>query len=481
LNYGGERLVDDHHILLTFYGDDFTGTTATAEALFDSETPTVIFTDPPDLTFLADCFPNVRAVGIAGTARTLAAEELEHALGSIFLKIKSHRSPIIMYKICSTFDSSEKIGSIGKAIEIGKSVFSSDLVPVLAAAPRLGRYTVFGHHFAALGQGEVYRLDRHPSMMNHPVTPMRESDLRLHLAQQTSLRSSLINILDLRQGKAHVRNLLSKLREDGTQIVFFDCLYEHHLRLACEVIWEQASPQNPLFCVGAQELGYGFAATWEKYGLLRTEGQKEEAVEIPQKPIFVLSGSCATVTGKQIQWSAENGFANIDIRPQKLIDPSSRQLQQERVVASCLEEIQHGMSVVAHTAVGPEDIRIGTLRKKARDLALPYDEANRILGDALGEIALEVLQQSLVKRCVVSGGDTAGRIQKHLVIRALQIAKPIGIAAPLCYVYSNKAVLNGMEMAFKGGQIGSVDYFGQVQAAATRGFENELLGSFPNT
>ena len=137
-------MVDDHRILLTFYGDDFTGTTATAEALFDFETPTVIFTDPPDLTFLADCFPNVRAVGIAGTARTLAAEELEHTLGPIFRKIKSHRSPIIMYKICSTFDSSEKIGSIGKAIEIGKSVFSSGLVPVLAAAPRLGRYTVFG-------------------------------------------------------------------------------------------------------------------------------------------------------------------------------------------------------------------------------------------------------------------------------------------------------------------------------------------------
>ena len=53
--------------------------------------------------------------------------------------------------------------------------------------------------FAAAG-GEVYRIDRHPTMAHHPATPMHEADLRLHLSQQTDLP---IGLVDLRAFQAH--------------------------------------------------------------------------------------------------------------------------------------------------------------------------------------------------------------------------------------------------------------------------------------
>ncbi len=56
----------------------------------------------------------------------------------------------------------------------------SPAVPVVVGAPQLKRYTAFGHLFAAY-QGKVYRIDRHPVMSRHPVTPMDEADLALHL------------------------------------------------------------------------------------------------------------------------------------------------------------------------------------------------------------------------------------------------------------------------------------------------------------
>jgi len=97
--------------------------------------------------------------------------------------------------VCSTFDSSPGVGSIGKAAEIGREVFGGRFVPVVAGVPYLRRYTLFGHHFAASGD-RVYRLDRHPTMSQHPVTPMAEADLLRHLAWQTGMRSALFSILD---------------------------------------------------------------------------------------------------------------------------------------------------------------------------------------------------------------------------------------------------------------------------------------------
>lgn len=470
---------DEQRLLLAFYGDDFTGTTATAEALTESGVPTVIFTEPPSAAFLAEHFPRVRAVGVAGTARTLTVAEMEETLPPLFEILGSYRPLIFLYKVCSTFDSAENIGSIGRAIEIGRRIFSPEIVPILPAATKFGRYTVFGNHFAALGPESVHRLDRHPSISRHPVTPMLEADLRLHLAAQTTLPSGLIDVLDLEKGRAHVQALLDEFVAASTPLVLFDCLYERHLLLACEAIWKRAVPEKPVFFVGSQELGYGFGAVWWKSGLLSpTEISSDERNPSDKGPLLVLSGSCATVTGQQIRWALKDGFANIEIEPQQLLSADDRLVEQERVIHAALVALQQGQSAVVHTAIGPTDLRTEAFEKKIADLSLTPARANEILGNALGEIALKILQLFPLRRLVLAGGDTSGRIQKHLGIQALQVAKPIGLAAPLCYVYSSIPGLNGLEMGFKGGQVGAIDYFVQAQSACTLDFEVNALGGF---
>jgi uncharacterized protein YgbK (DUF1537 family) len=465
-------------VLLAYYGDDFSGTTATAEALYECGVSTVIFTKPPDPVLLARNFPSVRAVGVAGVARTLPVREMQPALTPVFEAFKRYHPPVVLYKVCSTFDSSEQTGSIGRAMEIGRKIFSPSLIPILPAAPKLGRYTVFGHHFAALGEGEVYRLDRHPSMRSHPVTPMDESDLRLHLRSQSSLEIGLVNLLDLNRGAAHVRRRLDELHEAGIQAVLFDCVELKHLRLACHLVWEQASPERPAFFIGSQEVGYGLGDAWHKAGLLSRPGVPKPAASRQQQPLLVLSGSCATMTGRQIGWATNNGFTDLPVTTQALLDPTRRPVEQERIVKSCLQELARGRSVVVHTAAGPDDPRIVQMREAMRSRALSQEQANLSIGDALGEIGLSILAGVQLRRLLVTGGDTAGRIQKHLQVQALQIAQPVGIAAPLCYLYSGNLALNGLEVAFKGGQIGTVDYFGRVRAAAVRGFAEAALGAF---
>ena len=64
-----------------------------------------------------------------------------------------------------------------------------EVVPLILGAPAIGRWQAFGNLFARAGDG-IHRLDRHPTMARHPVTPMDEADVTAHLARQTETRTS---------------------------------------------------------------------------------------------------------------------------------------------------------------------------------------------------------------------------------------------------------------------------------------------------
>ena len=55
-------------LLLTYYGDDFTGSTDVMEAMTAAGVPTVLFVTPPTPEMLAK-FPQARCIGIAGSSR----------------------------------------------------------------------------------------------------------------------------------------------------------------------------------------------------------------------------------------------------------------------------------------------------------------------------------------------------------------------------------------------------------------------------
>ena len=116
-----------------------------------------------------------------------------------FAWLKALGAAVCHYKVCSTFDSSPAVGNIGRAIEIGRRVFGQAAVPLLVGAPQLKRYTAFGNLFAAY-RGETYRIDRHPVMSRHPVTPMDEADLLVHLSPPDGVALRRSSTLQLARG-----------------------------------------------------------------------------------------------------------------------------------------------------------------------------------------------------------------------------------------------------------------------------------------
>ena len=92
-------------LLLSFYGDDFTGSTDTMEALAKAGLRTVLFLAPPGPEQMAR-FDGLRAVGVAGVSRSLSPAEMDAELPPIFEGLRGLNAPLFHVKICSTFDSS---------------------------------------------------------------------------------------------------------------------------------------------------------------------------------------------------------------------------------------------------------------------------------------------------------------------------------------------------------------------------------------
>ena len=448
-------------LLLTFYGDDFTGSTDALEQLALAGIRTALFIEPPTPAQLKR-FPNLQAVGVAGMTRSMTPAAMEKALRPALKKLKEFGARHVHYKVCSTFDSSPTAGSIGRVIDIATEIFRAPFVPLLVAAPALGRYTVFGIHFARFGigsNGEIHRLDRHPSISRHPVTPMTEADLRLHLARQTRKKIALFDILKIALPEREARDALKKILADKPDVVLFDALYAEQLNRIGGLIDEFASAKRPLFSVGSSGVETALAAYWQRRtGVAPVSNlgrlKLRQARRLSYTQLLVGSGSCSPVTEKQIAWALKNGFAEVAIGASALASAKNSEREIQRARKSTVKLLQAERSVIIHNT------RRGSARRTATKLK---NNSAMILGTALGKILRGALAQSKVRRLCIAGGDTSSFAARALGIKALEMIAPLTPGAPLCRAFAPDSPADGLEVVFKGGQVGGENYFGIVK------------------
>ena len=442
-------------LLLAYYGDDFTGSTDSMEAMTAAGVPTVLFLAPPGPDALAR-FPEARCVGVAGSSRGRSPEWMDAELPRAFAALARLGAPILHYKVCSTFDSSPTIGSIGRAIEIGVGQMSGRWSPTIVGVPRLRRYQAFGNLFAAV-DGVAYRIDRHPTMSRHPVTPMGEADLRRHLAAQTPLRIELVDLVQLGQGVGAQR--VQTLLADDTPVVMIDVLDDATLRAAGRLVWEQRGAG--VFSASSSGLPYALAAHWRDEGLLPSEPSLPAAAPVDR--IAVVSGSCSPVTAAQIGWAHAHGFATERLQLQRALDARTRDDEIDRVARASIDALSGGRSALVFSAEGPNDPCVVGFSGIAREAGLDRPEAARHVGAALAEVMRRLLDRVDLDRVVVAGGDSSGEVAGALDIDALTVVAGLAPGAPLCRTWSKIARRDGIEIVLKGGQMGDESFFGLVR------------------
>ena len=458
---------------LAFYGDDFTGSTDALEVLAFAGLRCALFLAVPSAETLRALGP-FDAIGIAGSSRAMSPTEMDSQLPTVLAALARLPTPLVHYKVCSTFDSSPAIGSIGRVMDLARAAFGDGVIPIVAGTPALGRYCLFGNLFARSGtDGLVHRLDRHPIMSAHPVTPMTDADLARHLSAQTVQPIARFELPSLTSERLAMDRELERLLAQAPGAILFDGATAEHLSDVGRMLESLSRPtqsrSGPLFSVGSSGLEYAMTQWWRESGAhpetapsIAADFERFDAV--PQ--VLAVSGSASALSALQIDAAVAAGFVDLPVDARALVaaaDTDDWQHSLRLLADRAIQALRQGHSVMLHTARGAQDPRIESMITALVSSGLSRSQAKheggRLLGQRLGQLVDTVLRAVSLRRLLLSGGDTASQITQRLAPDALLIAARLAPGAPLCRVVSRTPHLQQLQIALKGGQMGQPDYF----------------------
>ena len=413
-----------------FLADDLTGASDVMAQAHAHGMTAMLVLDPSKITRAAD------VVGIAGPLRSQSGTALESGIRA-GLDSLAHLNPdVLLYKVCSTFDSSPTVGNIGRAIELLAERFPAHgSIPVLPAQPEFGRYTAFSQHFGVYQQ-QIHRLDRHPVMAHHPSTPMTESDLRRVLSTQLRDGSLPLALQLTAYGDGTFDDLWGQLRADPAGAFVVDAVEPAHMDVAARALTAHRPTVGPAIVVGSGGIMAALARN--------QTGQRQASWVSPTKssgPTLVVSASASSTTAAQIDDAIAHGWVDVPIPAEAFAAaPDSSWVQ---VVQDALTT---GRDVIAHTTRGPKDLRLSS--------GAGSDEVGGVIGAVAGQMA----RSGLTRDVVVCGGDTSSHALAAMGVSELRIRELFVTAGPICTADDDSDVA-GCRLVLKGGQVGGPSLF----------------------
>lgn len=382
---------------------------------------------------------DVDVVGIAGPARSLSGAAFDDTVRRDLARMADVDLDVLLYKICSTFDSSPTTGSIGRGIELLHELFTNHgPIPVAPAQPGFGRFTAFSDHYATFA-GQVHRLDRHPVMSQHPSTPMHEADLRRVLTEQLADGAQVGSIHLTAYDTDRFTELWTDRRHAPDLTAFVvDAVDEQQMDTIARSLRHPHSHGRPALVVGSGGIMAALARTTAA-GSVRTPSRQRSA-----GPVLAVSASASSVTADQLEDAISHGWVDIPV-PVELL-----QGHHEAELAALDEQVRAALSaghdVVVHATRGTSDPRYA--------VSGPVDPAH--LGSLIGALAGRMAAAGFTHDLAVFGGDTSSHALIAMGVRELRVADQFVTAGPICRT-DDHATVAGCRLLLKGGQVGPPD------------------------
>lgn len=435
-----------HRPRLAWYGDDFTGATDTLATVAQAGLRSLLFLTVPSAARLAACGP-LDAIGIAGAARAMSPARMQAELAPVGRFFAALQVPVMHYKCCSTFDSAAAVGNLATAIATLRPHVANRFVPIVGGQPNIGRYCLFSNLFAAAGTGGgVHRLDRHPTMRQHPVTPMGEADLRQHLAALGLADVAALHYPDYTRPAVELDAELRRRIDDGDGTVLLDVATPDHLPHIGRVIWQHAR-HAPLLAVGPSGVAQALTLWWQRDdpvpGTPAPLAAPQAACQRPTPPVFAFAGSLSPVTARQV--AAAQSYQPVPLDAAHLLADPAYAAQRRQTVLDSLAADRPTLAYVAND--GDQDARVD-----AGALALAT-------ADFVADIVRASARARPLRRIGIAGGDTSSRAVQAMPLWGLSY---LGVLAPgvtLTRAHSDDPAIDGLSLMLKGGQMGPEDLF----------------------
>ncbi|TAU16231.1 four-carbon acid sugar kinase family protein (plasmid) [Rhizobium leguminosarum] len=416
-------------ILLGSIADDYTGASDLANTLTKNGLRTVQTVGIPDPSL---ALPDVDAVVVSLKIRSVPASDAVTAASSAERWLRQRGAGHVLYKICSTFDSTDA-GNIGPVTEALSEAAGAGGVLVTPAFPETGRTVYLGHLFVG-GQP----LNESP-LKDHPLNPMHDANLVRVLTRQSRNAVGLIDLTTIAAGPGAIKARLDTLRTAGVTAVIADAIFEHDLETLGEVALE--TPVS----TGASGLGLGLARALVRSGRISSGGATTtDAIRPVGGLSAIVAGSCSKATLQQLD-VAERSMPVLRLDPERLLAGPD---EIAAAISWAGDRISAGPVVIAASAAPETVSRLQSLHGR--------EASGHAIETATSIIAAELVEKG-VRRLVVAGGETSGAAVDRLAIPAFLIGPEIAPGVPVLRTVGNAQ--GDMLLALKSGNFGGEDFF----------------------
>lgn len=377
--------------------------------------------------------PAVEAGVVSLKTRSIAADQAAAQSLAALRWLQAQGCKQIVFKYCSTFDSTPEgnIGPVGEALADALGVYGVVACP---AFPTVGRTVHQGHLFVH------DRLLNESGMENHPLTPMRDADIRRWLGRQCKAPVGLVPVAVVRSGADAVAAALAQSAGRGEKLVIADAATDEDL-----VTLGQACLNAPLIS-GGSGIAIGLPANFIAAGLAVGATTAFDGVTGPDA---ILAGSCSGATREQI---------DIHARDHPVMAISVDNVMNGALPVGVLLDFfrsNAGRKPLAYSSGNPVEVAAAQARYGRENVAHKLD-------GLFAETARQLVEGG-VTRLVVAGGETSGAVAQALDLGDLRIGPEIDPGVPILV-----SAKRGIALALKSGNFGRSTFFAHAADALGR-------------
>lgn len=265
-------------------------------------------------------------------------------------------------------------------------------------------------------------------MKDHPLTPMRDSNLMRVLGPQVTKPVGLLAHPTVTASVAAVQARIAGLRKAGVSHVIADAVCNADLATIARACADMALITG----------GSALAAH-----LLHGEKNSRAAAPRPETGPgqIVLSGSCSAMTNAQVADYLPKA-ASYKLDPLALANGG---LQAARAWLAAQDPVAPKL---IYATAAPDAV-------KAAQAQLGVTKAGQIVEQALAALAADAVTMG-VRRFVVAGGETSNAVTRALAVTQLTIGAEIAPGVPWTYAVKDG---HAIALALKSGNFGAPDFF----------------------
>ncbi len=308
-------------------------------------------------------------------------------------------------------------GNLGQELDAVVDVYGFEAALIVPAFPRIGRTTVNGVHYihgVPVNETEIAK---------DPKTPVPEADVAKLLSLQSRRSCISIDLPTLRSGETAVRLRIEESLKHPAPYIILDAETDEDMKLIAGLV---ADYENRFLWAGSA----GLAEHLQAQGSGNT-GFRPQLNISAAYPIMLVAGSISKVTRDQVAaFNEQPGVVSVEMDPLALMaSPGQWNSEEERCFRLLVEALNKGLDVSLYAGSSPEQVRLAN--EMGAQIGLDSSSVSNRIADSLGGIAGKVVSVCRLGGLVLTGGDTAKAVSRHMGVRGIQLLAELEAGIPL--------------------------------------------------